>query len=407
MDFSEVRMRVMNRVGIGSVLGLGAALLLGHLGAACGSSQGTGGFHPSGSGGEGGAGAHHTGSANGGGLVGSGGGTISGPAAGGSTSSSINPDAACASSSTEATLVTLNMYIMFDDSGSMADNNKWTDASAALNAFFQDPGSAGLKVALRFFPDGQCTQGACDVNACAMPAVPMAALTADPAPMDMQEAALVASVNAHGPANGGGTPMSAALQGAENYALMYEAAHPTQKTVVVLVTDGMPNGCDETFGDIVNIAGTAFGQGILTFAVGLQGSSTMQMDQLAAAGGTSQAVFIGTGNGAEMQLLMALQAIRGTVVTCQFALPMTDQQGKKVDPSKVNVDYTPGGTGMSETIPQVDNAAACGNKDGWYYDNNAMPTTITLCPKTCQTVQNDPHAKIDILLGCQTMVAPH
>jgi hypothetical protein len=392
----------MNRVGIGSFLGLGAALLFGQLGMACGTSQGTGGFHPSGSGGAGG-----QNSGNGGGLVGSGGGTIAGPSAGGSTGATIDPDAACASSSTEASLVTLNMFIMFDDSGSMADNNKWTDAAASLDAFFQDKGSAGLKVALRFFPDGQCTEGACDVNACATPEVPMGALTKDPAPMDTQEGALVASVGAHGPNMGnGGTPMSAALQGAENYAIAYQAAHPNQKTVVVLVTDGMPNGCDENFNDITQIAADAFTQGILTFSVGLQGSSMAQMDQLAMAGGTNQAFFIDSGGGAETALLTALQSIRGTVVTCQFALPMTDDKGKKVDPNKVNVDYTPGGMGMAQTIPQVKNAAACGNKDGWYYDDNTNPMTITLCPTTCQTVQNDEHAKIQILLGCGTQQSP-
>ncbi len=397
-------MRIMSRVGISTFFGLGAAVLLGHLGAACGSSQGSGGFQPSGSGGQG-AGTN-TGSANGGGFVGSGGGALAGPGSGGSTGSMINPDAACASSTTEASLVTLNMYIMFDDSGSMAQNNKWVDASAALNAFFQDPGSAGLKVALRFFPDGACDNNACDINACATPAVNMAALTSDPAPMDAQEGALVASVNAHGPANGGGTPLSAALQGAENFAIGYETAHPNQKTVVVLVTDGQPNGCDEDINDISNIAAQAATQGVLTFAVGLQGSSTAQMNQIAMAGGTNQAVFIGTGTDAEMQLLMALQAIRGTVVTCQFALPMTDQMGKKVDPSKVNVDYTPGGMGNPDTIPQVQKAADCGNKDGWYYDDNNNPTTIILCPKTCQEVQNDMHAKIEILLGCATKMSP-
>ena len=126
------------------------------------------------------------------------------------------------------------------------------------------------------------------------------------------------------------------------------------------------------------------------------------------AGGTNQAVFIGTGNGAEMQLLMALQAIRGTVVTCQFALPMTDQQGKKVDPSKVNVDYTPGGMGNPEVIPQVRKTPpTAGTK-------TAGITTTTPCrrrslsartlARRCRTTD---HAKIDILLGCATQQSPH
>src|SRR4051794_38791506 len=37
----------------------------------------------------------------------------------------------CAQSSSEATLIPLNLFIMFDDSGSMNSNNKWIDAQAS------------------------------------------------------------------------------------------------------------------------------------------------------------------------------------------------------------------------------------------------------------------------------------
>ena len=73
--------------------------------------------------------------------------------------STIDPDAACATASEEATLVPVNMIIMFDRSGSMDQSNKWPNATSALTAFFEDPGTAGLRIALRFFPDDTPTSG--------------------------------------------------------------------------------------------------------------------------------------------------------------------------------------------------------------------------------------------------------
>ncbi|HEY4122854.1 MAG TPA: vWA domain-containing protein [Byssovorax sp.] len=327
-----------------------------------------------------------------------------------STSSGTDPDAACAATTAQATLIPVNMYIMFDDSGSMAQDNKWTDASAALKAFFGDPATAGLRVALRFFPDGDCDNSACSIDACATAEVNLAALTADPAPTDTQEQALDDAVDSHGPAGGGGTPLSAALQGAENFAIAYQTANPTEKAVVILVTDGAPNGCDEDPNDIAGIAATAFASnGILTYSVGLEGSNETLMNSIATSGSTSAAFFIGTGSDATTQLVTALTAIEKSQVTCTFAMPMSDDMGNPVDPSKVNVEYTPGGSTMPEDFGKVTNAAACGmSTTGWYYDDNMNPTTITLCPDACTVVQADSGAKIQVLAGCDTVIdMPH
>ena len=48
---------------------------------------------------------------------------------------------------------------------------------------------------------------------------------------------------------------------------------------------------------------------------------------------------------------------------------------------------------------------ACGtNGKGWYYDDPDAPKTINLCPSSCEQVQNDPNAKLEIVLGCDTVV---
>src|SRR5262245_23249457 len=70
---------------------------------------------------------------------------------------------ACAEAVITPEQAPLTMYIMFDKSGSMLFDQKWAGAVSALIAFFQDPDSAGLNVALRFFPDDAPTAGCNEV----------------------------------------------------------------------------------------------------------------------------------------------------------------------------------------------------------------------------------------------------
>ena len=48
---------------------------------------------------------------------------------------------------------------------------------------------------------------------------------------------------------------------------------------------------------------------------------------------------------------------------------------------------------------------ACGAFGGWYYDDEANPSTIILCPATCETVRGDESGKISVVLGCDTIPA--
>ena len=327
----------------------------------------------------------------------------SGTGSGKGTASTGTGDS-CAATSAEANLIPVNMFIIFDKSGSMKDNNKWTNTSTALIDFFKDQGSAGLRVALRFFPDSGCDGSACDLDVCSQPLVPLAALTTDPAPADSQEEKLISAVQSKSP--GGATPMYAALGGAERWAADYQTAHPSEKTVVVLVTDGEPNGCDENVNHIAKLAATTMAvNGVLTYAVGLVGSAMGTINTIAAAGGTNQGFFVGNGN-ASAELLAALKAIQGSQVACTFQMPTMGTMGETIDPTLVNVNYTPGNGGPAVTFGQVANQAACtAQTGGWFYDNPAKPTTITLCPTTCTSVQADQKAKIQILLGCATKPA--
>ena len=101
--------------------------------------------------------------------------------------------------------------------------------------------------------------------------------------------------------------------------------------------------------------------------------------------------------------LMALNQIRGTALGCQYQIPMPSS-GSNADPTKINVQYTPSG-GSAQIIPEVTDMAHCpASGDAWYYDNPTAPTQILLCGSTCTKVQADSNGKIEILLGCKTIM---
>lgn len=302
----------------------------------------------------------------------------------------------CASEAIEAEISPLAMFITLDKSGSMDADDKWDNATAALISFFGDDAAADLNVALRFFPEGNCDDNDCDINACATPNVPLGALTADPAPTDLQEAALVAAINAQGPS--GGTPMSAALAGAIQFSSNYLVQNPLHKSVVILVTDGEPSGCEENIAAIANIAASGLLDDVITYTIGLAGSNEGDLAQISTAGGGSS-FFIGNGD-TQAELLAALQAIQGEQIACEIPIPVPTMGD--FDPDLVNVTFT-SGDGMESAIGGVANAAACGPDAGWYYDNPADPTLIILCPASCDTVQGDDDGKLEVVLGCETI----
>lgn len=93
--------------------------------------------------------------------------------------------------------------------------------------------------------------------------------------------------------------------------------------------------------------------------------------------------------------------VSGSQVACELAVP-APMQGETIDPAKVNVKYQSGSS--SETLGQVQTVNDCSASGGWYYDDNAAPTKITLCPTTCSSVQSDPDANLKIELGCSTQL---
>lgn len=310
-------------------------------GGAGGFSAGTGGAETAGEGGGGGsAGANMGGGGSGGSDAGGGGAPLAGGTSMGGAGAGGSGTAGAGGGGE-----LVNMFVMFDRSGSMnecADGtdfivgepcasppSRWDLASFGLHGFFRDPAAAGLGVALRFFPhdlpalgcDGGQT-GACDSAACAVPLVDVARLTADPAPTDSHEALLGDAIDGSVPlvmSTSGGTPIYPALEGALIWAVTRQAGYPDETTVVVFVTDGEPNGCNEDWDAITQLSADALASSnVRTFAVGLTdlngaGVSMADMDSLASAGGTQQAYFVSDSPDASAELLAALNAIRSRI----------------------------------------------------------------------------------------------
>ena len=321
----------------------------------------------------------------------------------------VTAENSCGKGKAGAKLEPVNMFVMIDRSGSMNDDNKWIDATAALMTFFRDPKAGGIRVALRFFPAEVpvlgCSDVTCDANACSQPLVAAGELTALYGAEDPQERALVLAVAASNPGDdqeGGGTPIHPALDGALRWSTGYKSMHPYEKTVVVFATDGEPNGCNENFSDISALAAAALqSSGVNTYAIGFEGSNPDQINQLALAGGTKQGIFVDPGPTAEQQLVMALNAIRGETLSCDFVMPAPSDLSMKLDPKRVNVTFTPS-LGSPGTFSQVPDQSACGARKSWYYDVPASPSRVFLCPAACDLVRADPKAALEVLLGCAT-----
>jgi hypothetical protein len=146
---------------------------------------------------------------------------------------------------------------------------------------------------------------------------------------------------------------------------------------------------------------------VTTYAIGLAGSREDQMDQLARAGGTTKGIFINNSATAQRELLAALDAIRGMTVSCDFPVPTSMRAGEAVDPTRINVTYTPGTGGPARLFGQAPSQVGCKTDDAWYYDDPGAPSRIFLCPSACDAVRRDDAAQLQILLGCTTeVIAP-
>lgn len=371
---------------------------------------------------------------------------------GGGTGKSKAPDGGCFATGSKAEQIVttvevpvtetvtsqtpVDMFIMYDQSGSMTDSTpagtKWNAIKAALTGFVNSPASAGIGVGIQYFPSTPpaCTVqsstcfcipflgcvplggGSCNASDYATPDVPIE-------PLPAVAPKIIASVGAHSP--GGGTPTTPALTGALQYARAWAAAHTDRKTVVVLATDGDPSFCSgNTVQDVANVAQAGFTAtpSVETFVVGV-GSSLTSLNAIAAQGGSGQALIVDATSGdPTQQFLDAMNKIRETItkttthtethtethsapVPCEWLIPPSPD-GQTFDKTKVNVEFA-SGAAAAQRIGAIASEADCANvANGWHYDDPAKPTKVLVCPQTCTMIQGTAEAQVNVVFGCAT-----
>jgi hypothetical protein len=323
---------------------------------------------------------------------------------------------------TITTLTPVAIFIMQDRSSSMVTGSpapasamSWDNSATAISAFVKDAMSTGLDIGLGTFPYGPNNTADCSAGTdCGTPVVPIASLPGNAQPM-------IDAMVAQRPGKNANTPTECALRGMINTCLTYHATSPTaEKCVAVLVTDGNPTSCNQNQQGLTSIIVDGQMKGVDTYVLGLPGVNLSTLDAWAQAGGTGKAIDVSGGSTA---FVAALNSIRGkvsrqeshTVVTkqvistplkCQWKIPQQKVGDPPLDPTKVNLQFTPP-NGSGTQFGHVDSPGACpANQNAWYFDDEKHPTEIHLCPNACTNVEKVTGARIDILLQCPRIEAP-
>jgi hypothetical protein len=352
-------------------------------------------------------------------------------------------DGGCVGTKSTGQRQPLDMYIMLDQSGSMTEaagssGTKWSAVTHALGAFLQQTGMDGISIGLQLFglrdsgglcatsygktcrsdsdcgscgpcrrPNGQsnmfCTAGyareSCDPTVYATPMVEIGDIAT--------VKTTISNALRSSPAETY-TPTSAALQGAIDHAKDWATSHPRDVVIAVLATDGEPSECDVDLQHIQAIAAAGAGGSpkVLTFVIGV-GDSLLNLNGIAAAGGSSNALLVDTSGDVSAKLLAALNKIRGETVGCTYLIPPAPS-GQQLDYTQVNVQFAPNAGATAASLVQVQSEATCGTlANAWRYDDAMNPTQIILCPETCKAVEAAPTSTVDVVLGCQTAIGPN
>jgi hypothetical protein len=99
-----------------------------------------------------------------------------------------------------------------------------------------------------------------------------------------------------------------------------------------------------------------------------------------------------------------MNQIRGQALSCDFSIPLPDNQEPNFN--EVNVLHKLDPASPGNIIYKVNSEADCSaTLGGWFYDDPTDPQNIRLCPVSCDLVKSAP-GQVDIELGCQTEIIP-
>jgi hypothetical protein len=101
---------------------------------------------------------------------------------------------------------------------------------------------------------------------------------------------------------------------------------------------------------------------------------------------------------------LAEAVVEGSGLDCEWPIPDAPA-GQTFDRQRVNVRYTAAG-GAPTALPQFPSESVCGSGEGWFYDDASAPTRILACPQSCAGLQSQQDASVEVLFGCETILAP-
>jgi hypothetical protein len=327
----------------------------------------------------------------------------------------------CAGVAFETESIPLDIYVLFDQSGSMctcvdppAEHSMCPDPNCnktrlqatreALEIFMRDPASAGIGIGIGYFGYHPFGQTSCDGASYAKESVSIAELP-------LQAGAVLASLEGISPT--GETPTGAAIDGACSYARAAALSRPGHKVVLLVLTDGKPEApvtcpggegaCCPTLLAAEQSAKTCNGGEVPidVYVLGV-GPLVGNLDGIALAGGTKQAYLVPEDGNVD-GLVTALNAIRGdAVIPCD--LKVTSSTGAALDYGMVNITYADGQCNGT-TYGYVGQGGDCSDLGGWYLDSSAEPPVIRLCPVSCEQV-SQAGGQLLVTVGCEREVAP-
>jgi hypothetical protein len=312
----------------------------------------------------------------------------------------------------------LGIYVLVDQSNAMLQ--QWDAVSTALSAFFRESDELGaVSIGIQYyalspqlFPAEPYLSTVCNWTSYEGPDVPIAAL-----PMNRDP--LLLSLTSHGPLSLSqlfsklslaltlvdespiDSALHGAIEGARDWVNGNATVHPAAAVLLVttsIATPMMSPNCMPTREKAMAAASaglTGF-PSVRTYVLGVGGPNS-DLNDVAFAGGTQTAYAVTNGVG----VLDALSHFRETVLPCDVSVSVNEPE---LIAGKLNVELSVIGK-TPERYGRVKSSGDCSaapTRGEWFVEGSGGSATVKLCPSTCEAARNEPDAKLDVVLGCQT-----
>ncbi len=281
----------------------------------------------------------------------------------------------------------------------VAGGTVWSQVQTGMNSFFSNPVNNIVRTTLTLFPDSPtapATTPDCNTTTCTSATSCTARATLNFANNSTFATAMLGASPA-----AGGPPTSAAYDGVVKTANLFTSSpvyiNDTHIAVLVLASDVA--NCNPSVSALATAAAAALASSkIRTYVIGIGVPATTTAAIASAGGGQAfdlvPNALLGT------NLALALNSIRQNMFPCSYTLPAPGL----FDPSNPLLSRVYGAPGPITVAPQtqVANLAACGATGGFYYDNNANPTQVILCPLLCTAHRALLYSAIKLVISCPT-----